>query len=129
MPVAILRKRSVYTIMARTTTRKVSRSKSPDIRTPLQTRGAWRIKRTAILMFLFSALTFVAALYYVEQQVRLRTLNYDIIELKQHKKQLIEYQKTLQLQLDQLQQLDKIEAEMTRQGFVPVEDTQIRIIQ
>lgn len=115
--------------MARAVKRKEVGMKPPEIQPPLRMKGVWHIKRTAVLMFLFIALTFVAALYYVEQQVRLRTLNYEIIELKQHQKQLVEYQKTLQLRLDQLQQLDKIEAEMTRQGFEPVQETQIRIIQ
>ena len=45
-------------------------------------------------MFVFSALTFIVALYYVEQQVRLRTLNYEIIELKKQRKQLIEQQQS-----------------------------------
>ena len=80
-------------------------------------------------MFALSALTFIAALYYVEQQVRLRTLNYDIIELKKQRKQLIEQHKTLQLQLDQAKRLDTIEEEMIKRGFVPVEKDQIRIVQ
>lgn len=89
----------------------------------------FQAKRTLIVTLLFSVLTFAAALYYVEQQVRLRTLNYEIIALKQKKKALIEQQKTLQLQLDQLKGLDVIEADMIKKGFVPVEEGQIRIIQ
>jgi hypothetical protein len=88
-----------------------------------------RVKRTVVLVLLFSALTFLGALYYVEQQIRLRTLNYDIIALKERKKQLVEEQKTLQLRLDQSKRLDTIEAEMRKHGFVPVEDRQIRIVE
>lgn len=80
-------------------------------------------------MFVFSALTFITALYYVEQQIRLRNLNYNIIELKKQRKQLIEQHKTLQLQFDQARRLDKIEEEMTKRGFVPVEKDQIRLVQ
>ena len=87
-----------------------------------------QVKRTVILTLIFSTLTFAGALYYVEQQVRLRTLNYEIIALKQQKKELVEQQKTLQLLLDQSKRLDVIEAEMSRQGFVPVEERQIRIV-
>ncbi len=86
------------------------------------------VKPTIIISLLFGLLTFAAALYYVEQQVRLRTLNYDIIALKQEKKAFDEQQKTLQLQLDQLKRLDAIEADMLKMGFVPVEEGQIRII-
>lgn len=86
------------------------------------------VKPTIIISLLFGLLTFAAALYYVEQQVRLRTLNYDIIALKQEKKTFVEQQKTLQLQLDQLKRLDAIEADMLKMGFVPVEEGQIRII-
>jgi hypothetical protein len=86
------------------------------------------MKRTVVITLLFGTLTFAGALYYVEQHVRLRTLNYEIIALKQRKKELIEQQKTLQLQLDQLKRLDVIEADMLKKGFVPVEEGQIRII-
>lgn len=88
-----------------------------------------RVKRTVVLALLLSALTFLGALYYVEQQIRLRTLNYEIIALKEQKKKLVEQQKTFQLQLDQSKRLDAIEAEMSKQGFVPVEDRQIRIVE
>jgi regulator of replication initiation timing len=80
-------------------------------------------------MFVFSVLTFMAALYYVEQQVQLRTLNYEIIELKQQKNLLLEQRKTLQLELDQSKQLDKIEEDMRKRGFVPVAEDQIRVVQ
>ena len=86
------------------------------------------VKPTIIISLLFGLLTFAAALYYVEQQVQLRTLNYDIIALKQEKKEFGEQQKTLQLQLHQLKRLDAIEADMLKLGFVPVEEGQIRII-
>jgi hypothetical protein len=106
------------------------RTKSPEIHYPLRFRfGFFKFKKSTVLMFVFSALTFIAALYYVEQQVRLRTLNYEIIELKKQRKQLIEQHKTLQLQLDQAKRLDTIEEEMTKRGFVPVEKDQIRIVQ
>lgn len=88
----------------------------------------FRVKRTIVIILLFGTLTFAGALYYVEQQVRLRTLNYDIIALKQQKQELTEQQKTLQLQLDQLKRLDVIEADMLKKGFVPVEEGQIRIV-
>jgi len=91
--------------------------------------GIFKLKKTTILMFVLSALTFIAALYYVEQQVRLRTLNYAIIELKQQKNLLVEQHKTLQLQLDQSKRLEKIEKEMTKRGFAPVAENQIRIVQ
>jgi len=90
--------------------------------------GVFKLKKSAILMFVISAFTFVAALYYVEQQVRLRNLNYEIIKIKGQKKLLIEQHKTLQLQLDQAKRLDKIEEEMTKRGFIPVEKDQIRIV-
>jgi len=80
-------------------------------------------------MFVFSVLTFMAALYYVEQQVQLRTLNYEIIELKQQKNLLLEQRKTLQLELDQSKQLNKIEEDMRKRGFVPVAEDQIRVVQ
>ena len=106
------------------------RAKYPEIHHPLKFGlGLFKFKKSTILMFALSALTFIAALYYVEQQVRLRTLNYDIIELKKQRKQLIEQHKTLQLQLDQAKRLDTIEEEMTKRGFVPVEKDQIRIVQ
>lgn len=88
----------------------------------------FQIKRTLIVSVLFGICTFAAALLYVEQHVQVRTLNYDIIALKHRKKELIEQQKTLQLQFDQLKRLDAIEADMLKQGFVPVEEGQIRII-
>jgi hypothetical protein len=91
--------------------------------------GVQHISRVTVVMFLLCALTFISTLYYVEQQLRLRSLNYAIIDLKQRKQELIEQQKTLQLQLDQAKQLDKIEAEMQKRGFVPVQETQIRLIQ
>jgi hypothetical protein len=101
-----------------------------ELRHPLSFRvRVFKLKKSIVLIFLFSALTFVAALYYVEQQVRLRTLNYEIIELKKQQKSLVEHHKTLQLQLDQAKRLDKIEEEMARRGFVPVEREQIRIVQ
>jgi hypothetical protein len=106
------------------------RVKYPELHHLLGFRfGVFKLKRTVVFMFVLSTLTFIAALYYVEQQVRLRTLNYKIIELKGQKKLLIEQHKTLQLQLDQSKRLDKIEEEMTRRGFVPVEKDQIRIVQ
>ncbi len=106
------------------------RLKYPELQPPLKFRfGVFKLKKSVVFMFVFSALTFIAALYYVEQQVRLRTLNYEIIELKNQKNSLIEHRKTLQLQLDQSKQLDKIEKEMRKRGFVPVEKDQIRIVQ
>jgi hypothetical protein len=102
----------------------------PGSRRPLRFRfGVFNLKRTVLLMFVFSVLTFMAALYYVEQQVQLRTLNYEIIELKQQKNLLLEQRKTLQLELDQSKQLDKIEEDMRKRGFVPVAEDQIRVVQ
>ena len=79
-------------------------------------------------MLIFFALIFLLALYYVEQQVHLQTLNYKIIELKEQKKTLLGKYKTNQLQLHQLKRLDRIEQEMRKRGFVPVEENQIRIV-
>jgi hypothetical protein len=106
------------------------RLKYPELHHSLRFRfGIFKLKKIVVLMFVLSALTFIAALYYVEQQVRLRTLNYEIIELKTQKNLLLEQHKTLQLQLDQSKRLDKIEEEMKRRGFVPVAEGQIRIVQ
>lgn len=103
---------------------------TPGIQSPLNWMGGiLHVKPSVLLMFLCIALTFVTALYYVEQQLRLRNLNYDIIALKQQQKQLLEQQKTLQLQLDQAKRLEKIEDDMKRLGFVPVAESQIRIVQ
>lgn len=88
----------------------------------------FQMKRTTLISFVFGMLTFAAALYYVEQHVQLRSLNYDIIALKEQRKALLEEQKTLQLRLDQFQRLDLIEAEMLDRGFVPVAEGQIRIV-
>jgi hypothetical protein len=102
----------------------------PGSRRPSRFRfGVFKLKRTVLLMFVFSVLTFMAALYYVEQQVQLRTLNYEIIELKQQKNLLLEQRKTLQLELDQSKQLDKIEEDMRKRSFVPVAEDQIRVVQ
>lgn len=106
------------------------RTKVPVLQPPLTFRSGaiFQVKRTVILMFLFIALTFVSALGYVDQQIRLRKLNYEIIALKQKKQQLVEDHKTLQLQLDQSKRLDKIEEEMRRRGFIPVEEQQIHLV-
>jgi hypothetical protein len=105
------------------------RLKYPEFHHPLASRfGVFKFKKSIVLMFVFSALTFIAALYYVEQQVQLRTLNYEIIELKKQKNLLIEQRKTLQLELDQSKRLDKIEEEMRKRGFIPVEENQIRVV-
>jgi len=91
--------------------------------------GTMAARKTVILMSVFSILTFVGAFYYVQQQVRLRSLNYEIIELKRQKQALTEQSKTLQLRLDQAKQLDLIEKELRKQGFVPLQKDQIRIIE
>jgi len=80
-------------------------------------------------MLLFMCLMFLSALYYVEQQIQLQQLNYQIIALKQQKKELIEQQKTYQLQLHQLTRLDQIEHVMRQQGFAPIGKEQLRIVQ
>ena len=93
--------------------------------------GRWRLaalRKSVLLMLVFSILIFVTALYYVEQQVRLQKLNYEIIELKKQKKLLVEQQKTSQLQLDQLKSLERIEREVKARGFVPLEKEQLRIV-
>jgi hypothetical protein len=94
---------------------------------------AWRlrmfsIRKSVLLTLVFWVLIFFAAFYYVEQQVQLQTLNYKIIELKQQKKALLEQYKTYQVQLHQLKRLESIEQELQKQGFVPVEEHQIRIV-
>lgn len=105
------------------------RLQAPELQYPLRLRlGIFKPRRTVVLMFVLSALTFITALYYVEQQIRLRTLNYEIIELKKQKSQLVEQHKSLQLQLDQSKRLDKIEAAMRKRGLMPVAEEQIRII-
>lgn len=86
------------------------------------------IRKSVLLMLVFWGLIFLAALYYVEQQVQLQTLNYTIIELKQQRKALFEQYKTSQLQLHQLKRLESIEQELQKQGFVPIEEHQIRIV-
>lgn len=91
--------------------------------------GKFSLKKSSALMLLLMCLMFLSALYYVEQQIQLQQLNYKIIELKQQRKELIEQQKTYQLQLHQLTRLDRIEQKMRNQGFIPVEKEQLRIIQ
>lgn len=86
------------------------------------------IRKSVMLMLLFWLLIFLAAFYYVEQQVQLHALNYAIIELKQQKKALNEQYETLQVQLHQLKRLESIEQELQKQGFAPVEERQIRIV-
>ena len=86
------------------------------------------IRKSILLMLLFWVLIFLAAFYYVEQQVQLHALNYEIIELKQQKKALSEESETLQVQLHQLKRLESIEQELQKQGFAPVEERQIRIV-
>jgi hypothetical protein len=97
---------------------------------PLRFRlGVLNIRKSIILMIIFIVFIFLSAFYYVEQQVRLQTLNYTIIELKKRKKELLKDQKTAQLKLHQLKRLDRIEQNMKQRGFVPVEKEQIRIVQ
>lgn len=86
------------------------------------------IRGSVILLVFFWLLFFLSALYYVEQQVRLQSLNYSIIELKKQHKVLLEQHKTYQLQLHQSKRLDRIEREMSKRGFVPVEEHQIRVV-
>lgn len=106
------------------------RVKYPELYHALNFRlGVFTLRKSVVLMLIFWALIFFSALYYVEQQVRLQTLNYKIIELKQQKKVLLEQYKTNQLQLHQLKRLDRIEPAMRKQGFVPVEEEQIHIVQ
>lgn len=93
----------------------------------------WRLRRfsmrkSIMLMLLCWILIFLAAFYYVEQQVQLHTLNYAIIELKQQKKALNEQYERFQVQLHQLKRLESIEQELQKQGFVPVEEHQIRLV-
>ena len=93
--------------------------------------GRWKqiaLKRSVLLLLIFSILIFLTALYYVEQQVRLQKLNYEIVELKKQKSLLAEQQKTYQLQLDQLKSLERIEREVKARGFVPIEKEQLRIV-
>ncbi|PID57212.1 hypothetical protein CSB45_08260 [candidate division KSB3 bacterium] len=86
------------------------------------------LKKSVLVMLLFSILIFATALYYVEQQVRLQTLNYDIIELKNHRKLLVEQQRSYQLQLDRLKNLERVERQAKMRGFVPIEKEQLRIV-
>jgi response regulator of citrate/malate metabolism len=86
------------------------------------------LKKSVLLLLTFSILIFLSALSYVEQQLRLQRLNYEIIELKKQKRLLVEQQKTSQLQLDQLRSLERIEREVKRQGFVPIGKEQLRIV-
>ncbi len=93
----------------------------------------WRLRRfsmrkSIVLMLLCWILIFLAAFYYVEQQVQLHTLNYAIIELKQQKKALNEQYERFEVQLHQLKRLESIEQELQKQGFVPVEEHQIRLV-
>lgn len=86
------------------------------------------IRKSVMFMLLFWVLIFLAAFYYVEQQVQLHALNYEIIELKQQKKALGEQSETLQVQLHQLKRLESVEQALQKQGFAPVEEHQIRIV-
>jgi hypothetical protein len=91
--------------------------------------GKFSLRKSSALLLLFMCLMFLSALYYVEQQVQLQRLNYKIIALKQQKKELIEQQKTYQLQLHQLPRLDRVEQDVRAQGFAPIEKEQLRIVQ
>ena len=91
--------------------------------------GKFSLKKSSALMLLLMCLMFLSALYYVEQQIQLQQLNYKIIALKQQKKELIEQQKTYQLQLHQLTRLDRIEREAKERGFAPIAKEQLRIVQ
>lgn len=103
--------------------------KYPDISQALKFRiGLVKPRTSVIVMVILLLLSFATALYYVNQQLQLQTLNYEIIELKQQKKTLLEQQRTYQLQLHQLTRLDRIEEEMKKQGFLPVAEEQIRVI-
>ncbi len=105
------------------------RVQSPQIERVLHFRlSDLRIRGAALLLVVFWVLIFLSALYYVEQQVRLQGLNYSIIELKKQHKSLLEQHKTYQLQLHQTKRLDRVEREMSKRGFVPVEEHQIRIV-
>ncbi len=93
--------------------------------------GRWgqiALKKSVLLMLIFSIFIFLTALYYVDRQVRLQKLNYEIIELKRQKKLLVERQKTNQLQLDQSKNLERIEKDVKARGFVPIEKEQLRIV-
>ena len=90
--------------------------------------GRLNIRKSVVIMLVFITLIFLAALYYVELQVRLQKLNYQMIELKQQRKELLEKQKTYQLQLHQLSRLDRIEQHIKKRGFIPVEKEQLRIV-
>lgn len=106
------------------------RLKYPEIYQVVNFRvGSLKLQSSVVLLVVFWVLIFFSALYYVEQQVRLQNLNYKIIELKKQKKILLEQHKTHQLQLHQLKRLDRIEREMRKRGFMPVEEDQIRIVQ
>jgi len=86
------------------------------------------VRKSALLLCVLSLCTFGGAFYYVEQQIRLRTMNYDIIALKQQKNILSEQHKTLRLQLDQAKRLDHIETNLMQRGFVPVAEENIRLV-
>lgn len=93
--------------------------------------GRWKqmaLKKTVLLLLTFSILIFLTALYYVEQQISLQKLNYEIVDLKKQKRLLVEQQKTYQLQLHQLKNLEQIEHDVKSRGFTPIEKEQLRIV-
>ena len=105
------------------------RLKYPDLESAMGFSGrAFQLKKVTWLMLIFWAGIFLLAFFYVEQQIRLQSMNYKIIEFKQQRKQLLEQQKTYQLQLDQAKRLDQVEVNLRKQGFEPVTEGQVRLV-
>lgn len=69
-----------------------------------------------------------ALLLYVEQQIRLNTLNYEIIALKEKKQKLEEEKKAYEVELNSLKILTTIESKARQQGLVLPKKGQIQFI-
>ncbi|HWP49711.1 MAG TPA: hypothetical protein VNM22_21325 [Candidatus Limnocylindrales bacterium] len=67
-------------------------------------------------------------LLYVEQQIRLNTLNYEIIALKEKKRKLEEEKKAYELELNSLKILTSIESKARQQGLVLPKKGQIQFV-
>lgn len=100
--------------------RVVSRDKKKEI-TPL---GFRRFLPHSIMGILILGIL----LLYVEQQIRLNALNYEIITLKEKKKKLEEKKKAYELELNSLKILTIVEFKATQQGLVLPQKGQIQFM-
>jgi hypothetical protein len=84
--------------------------------------GFWRF----FPLIIFGIFILGVSLLYVEQQIRLSGLNYEIIALKEKKQKLKEEKKAYELELNSLRMLTIIEAKARQLGLMPPEKGQIR---